>query len=319
MYENVSCVVLGANGFIGTNLIKGLGAAGALVRGFSRNEPNVFIKDIPWVSGNFNNKKDISSAIKGCEVVYHLISDSIPALLNDKEPSVLMANVNDTLNLLEACRIEGVRKIVFVSSGGTVYGISKSFPIKESAPTDPICSYGINKLAIEKYLHLYHHLYNLDYAVVRLSNPYGPHQNTKKPQGIIGKMISNVIKGEPTEIWGDGEIIRDYIYVNDVADALIKLANYTGPEKVFNLASGVGHSINQVISELEKLIGKEEVKIIYKDNYRSIDVPVNILNVDLIKSQIDWDPKIDLSHGLKLTYEWLAKSEMSNKYGAERE
>jgi UDP-glucose 4-epimerase len=144
--RGIACTVLGANGFIGTNLAQGLVTLGAIVKGFGRNEPNSFIKNVPWALGDFSDKQALSSAIKGSEVVYHLVSDSIPALLNTTQPNVLMLNVCDTLNLLEVCRTEGVRKIVFVSSGGTVYGITKPFPIPEYAPTNPICSYGINKL-----------------------------------------------------------------------------------------------------------------------------------------------------------------------------
>lgn len=305
MIKNISCVVLGANGFIGTNLTQKLMSYGVNVRGFGRNEPNIYLKNIPWIMGDFSNKKVLASAIKGCEIVYHLVDGSIPSVLNTTQSNILMSNVCNTINLLDICKQEGVRKIIYISSGGTVYGITNNQPIHEEAQTNPICSYGINKLTSEKYIHLYHHLHKLDYAIIRLSNPFGPHQNTLKPQGIIATLISNFLINKTTEIWGDGEIIRDYIYVDDVVDGLIKLIDYSGLIKIFNLGSGIGRSINQIIIDLEMIIGQGRISVDYINSTRSIDVPVNILNNSLIHNQINWDIKTDWYDALKLTIDWM--------------
>lgn len=305
MTKNISCVVLGANGFIGTNLTQKLISHGANVRGFGRNEPNIYLKNIPWIVGDFSNKKVLASAIKGCEIVYHLVDGSIPSVLNTTQPNTLMSNVCNTINLLEICKQENVRKIIYISSGGTVYGITNNQPIHEETQTNPICSYGINKLASEKYIHLYHHLHKLDYAIVRLSNPFGPHQNTLKPQGIIATLIANFLMNKTTEIWGDGEIIRDYIYVDDVADGLIQLIDYSGPTKIFNLGSSIGRSINQIIIDLEKIIGQRKINVDYINSTRPIDVPVNILDTRLIQKHINWNIKIDWYDALKLTIDWM--------------
>ncbi|MDP1723448.1 MAG: NAD-dependent epimerase/dehydratase family protein [Alphaproteobacteria bacterium] len=303
--KGVSCVVLGANGFIGTNLMQKLISYGANVKGFGRSEPNIYLKNIPWVMGDFSNKDVLTSAIKGCEIVYHLVDGSIPSMLNTTNSNILMSSVCNTINLLEICKEAGVRKIIYVSSGGTVYGITNTFPILETNPTNPICSYGINKLTSEKYIQLYHHLYNLDYTIVRLSNPFGPHQNTLKPQGIIATLITNFLKNKVTEIWGDGEIIRDYIYITDVVEGLIRLVDCSGSTKIFNIGSEIGRSINQIIADLEKIVGQQKIKINYINSMRRVDVPINILSAELIKSQIDWNVKTDWHDALNLTINWM--------------
>ena len=127
-----------------------------------------------------------------------------------------------SLALFDICRNSGVKRIVFVSSGGTIYGPSAQIPISETAPTDPITAYGVGKLAIEKYLALYEHLFGLDYRILRVANPFGPFQIPLKNQGVIAALISRALKNEPIEIWGDGSVVRDYIYVDDVVAALEK-------------------------------------------------------------------------------------------------
>jgi UDP-glucose 4-epimerase len=206
--------------------------------------------------------------------------------------------------MLEICRISGIRKIVFVSSGGTVYGLPQTVPIPESAATEPVCAYGVSKLAVEKYLHLYRRLHNLDYAVLRVANPFGAYQRPDRRQGVIAAMIHRILQNEPVEIWGDGRVVRDFIYIEDVVRALIEVVGYGGSYRVFNIGSGVGRSILEVIANVGTVLRRPRVVPVHKPG-RATDVPVNILDISLIKKELGWTPTTDWLDALGATASWL--------------
>ena len=297
-------MVLGGGGFIGTNLCRALVEAGANVWAFGRSVsfPSE-LRGVHWIRGDFKDVSTLAQVIQGCEIVFHLISSSSPATSNQDPKSDLVANTLGSLNLLEICKQHSVRKIIFVSSGGTVYGIPKQLPIPESSATDPICAYGISKLAIEKYLSLYYHLYGLDYLILRVSNPYGLFQTTCKSQGVIAAFLSQALSGRTLEVWGDGNVVRDYIFIDDLITALIKSVDYSGQQRIFNIGSGIGKSINQVIDDLEILIDRP-LKRVYKSK-RKVDVPVNVLDISLAKELMDFKPEVDWITGLQKTLNWL--------------
>lgn len=161
------------------------------------------------MEGDLGNHGLIREALEGIDVVFHLASTTLPKTSNDDPGYDVRSNVVDTIQLLEACVDAGVRKVIFASSGGTVYGVPERLPIKEDHPTNPISSYGIVKLTIEKYLGLFHYLYGLDYAALRISNPYGPYQDPAGQQGAISVFLHRILSGQPIAIWGDGEIVRE--------------------------------------------------------------------------------------------------------------
>ena len=187
----MKCVVLGGAGFLGSHLTETLVAAGHEVRVFDRlnvTRAKALTQShvVQWVEGDFLNKKDLAAAVAGCDVVYHLVSTTLPKTSNDNRLYDLETNVVGTLTLLELVKTSRPpMKVIFVSSGGTVYGIPREVPIKETHPTDPICAYGIGKLAIEKYLHLYHVLDGVEYRVLRLANPFGEGQRATSGQGFV--------------------------------------------------------------------------------------------------------------------------------------
>lgn len=305
--KGVSVVVLGASGFMGKNLCNVLSLSGANVTGFSRQSYNPMPEAIRWVSGDFSNRVQLTAAIRGCEVVYHLIDSTTPLTSNEFLKSSF-SNVLNTVEMLEICRAEGVRKVIFSSSGGTVYGVQNKFPISEEYATNPICAYGINKLNIEKYIYLFNYLHGIEFAILRISNPFGPHQLLNKSQGIIVTLISNHIKNLPTEIWGEGEVIRDYIYIDDVVDALVKVLLYSGQEKIFNVGSGVGRSINQLVCDIERIMNKGKINLEYTKLDSVIDVPVNVLGIDRIRKYLDWSPKISWEKGISMTVNWYLEN-----------
>lgn len=294
-------LILGGGGFQGRHLAERLIAEGEQVRIFDRNpfwtdsssQVNEFVE---WISGDFISSKDIERAVDGVSVIFHLVSTTLPKTSNDDPINDVMTNVIPTIKLLEAALRIGVKKIIFFSSGGTVYGIPKLIPTPENHQTMPLCSYGIHKVAIENYLHMFYELYGLDYAVMRLSNPYGSYQKPGRAQGVIPVFLQKMMNDEVIEIWGDGTVVRDYIHVDDVVEAAVKLVEYQGLQKIFNIGSGIGLSLNEVISEIEDLVEKN-AKINYLQG-RPLDVPINVLDIKLASNELGWYPKIYFRDGL---------------------
>lgn len=301
----MNVLVLGGEGFIGSHLVEGLVAAGHRVSLFDRDRgpllPESVRNSIHAEYGDFCDTEKLAPVLHSVDVVYHLISTTLPKSSNDSPLFDVTSNVCGTLNMLEKARAAGVRKVVFVSSGGTVYGVPQSLPISEAHPTEPICSYGITKLAVEKYLHLFYTLYGLDYAVLRVSNPYGDRQQAGRGQGVIGTFVNRIVNDAPIEIWGDGEVIRDYIHVSDVITALLRSADDTGAEKIFNIGSGVGHSLKQILSCLHEITGV--MPNVRWSEQRSFDVPRNVLDIARATRSLGWSPRMDLIDGIRSVYE----------------
>lgn len=296
-----TCLVLGGAGFIGSHLADALAQAGHRVRAFDRM-PAVLRGDCEILTGDFLNAGDLAKALKGSEVVFHLISTTLPQGSNENPLHDAQTNVVGTLRLLESCRREGVRKIVFVSSGGTVYGIPRSVPIAESHPTDPTCAYGIHKLAIEKYLHLEHLLHGLDYCVLRPANLYGERQRADLAFGAVAVFLDRAVRGEPIRIWGDGSIVRDYVYVGDAVAAFIAAMAHSGNERIFNIGSGKGTSLNELVALIEAALGRK-IAVEYTPA-RGFDVPANVLDSSLAKRVLGWSAATSLAAGIRKTYEW---------------
>lgn len=303
-------LIIGASGFLGKNLVSKIDQSKHNIKLFDQAiDTNLFKKEtngmyFEYVEGNFSPNYDFEKLTFGIDVVYHLISTTIPS--SDKPlADELTENVISSIKLLDACKKNRVKKIIFLSSGGTVYGESTGIPFKETASTNPICSYGIQKLAIEKYIQLYHHLHNLDYRIIRLSNPYGPGQNPHKNQGIIAKFIYHLSNDIPIQVYGEGDIVRDYIYIEDAIQGILDIESYQGKDKIFNLGVGQGQTINQVIKTIEKVMNKKFV-VQHKRN-RSIDVPYNVLDISKFSKISSKEDFISLEQGITKFCEYFSK------------
>jgi UDP-glucose 4-epimerase len=200
---------------------------------------------------------------------------------------------------------KGVKKVVFISSGGTVYGNSVYLPIDEQHPTNPITSYGITKLAIEKYLLMFQHLYGIQATILRVSNPFGERQRIETAQGVVTTFIDRALRRQPIEIWGDGGATRDYLYISDVAEAFARAVDYTGRESVFNISSGTGFSLNELIETIEGIV-KRQVDHIHLPG-RPFDVQKSVLCNSLAKQELGWEPSVSLECGIVKTIDWIKK------------
>jgi UDP-glucose 4-epimerase len=303
------CLVLGGRGFVGSHLIDSLLELGYQVRCFDRphvvplGDSYIYNPNFELYEGDFVSEADISQALVGCEVCYHLISTTLPKSSNADPIFDVETNVLGTVRLLTLAVKSGLKKIIFVSSGGTVYGVPACVPIPEVHPTDPECAYGISKLAIEKYLRLFHHLHGLDYTILRLSNPYGERQRTRASQGVIAVFMGKVLRGEPVEIWGDGSVIRDYIHISDVVDAMLMALEQTYEERVYNIGAGYGRNLNEVLVAIEKATGC--LAICRYLPGRAFDVPESVLCIARAKASLNWSPKVDFEHGIERLAAWL--------------
>ena len=301
-------IIFGGGGFIGSTIADRLLLEGHELRIFER--PRVppyrdFNKDekVEWVTGDFSSSHDISKAISGVDAVLHLVSTTLPKSSNDDPIYDVQSNVVSTLHMLNAMVAQKVKKIVFISSGGTVYGNPVYLPIDEKHPTDPLVSYGVTKLTIEKYLQVYKNLHSIQTITLRVANPYGERQRIETAQGAVGVFIHCGLKDMPIDIWGDGNVTRDYIHISDVADAFSHALNYSGSETCFNISSGKGTSLNDLIDMLDHTLDSP-----IKRNYlegRSFDVPVSILSNELAKKELKWNPSISMETGISRTAKWM--------------
>ncbi len=298
-------LVLGGNGFIGSHLVDRLLAEGHTVRVFDKYEERYRrpLRNVDYRTGEFGNRGLMAEALQGIDTVFHLISTTLPKTSNDDPAFDVQSNVVETLFLLEQCVARPGTKMVFVSSGGTVYGRPRQLPIPEEGPTDPECSYGITKLTIEKYLALYNHLHGLDYTIVRPSNPFGPRQNPHGIQGAIPVFLGRVARNEPIEIWGDGEVVRDYVYVEDFVDGLYRAATIPACSRIFNIGCGGGHSLNEVVDCIRSVTGRN-LEVVYRRG-RPFDVPRIYLDIARATDELGWKPATTLEEGVERTWAFV--------------
>jgi UDP-glucose 4-epimerase len=305
--SKTNSLIIGGGGFLGKNLAELLLSEGQTVRIFERAgyDKQQFKQhhEIEWCFGDYFCSDEISPALQNVDVVYLFSSTTNPKTSNDNFSYDIESNLVAAVSFLEIASQHNIRKIIFPSSGGTVYGIPGNTPISETHSTHPICSYGINKLAIEKYFGLFERQYGLDYTILRISNPYGPYQSVDSGQGVIASFLHKIINNQEIEIWGDGSTIRDYVYIADVTRALLQAANINPEKKLFNIGSGIGYNLNEILLHIEQITGKKARKR-YLDS-RLLDVPINILDIAMASQYLHWEPSYKLHKGLEATATWL--------------
>lgn len=267
--------------------------------GVSRNLAGFFDDNLEMFPGNFLNKDDLRKALEGIDYVFHFISLTTPgSSMNDPLIDV-NANIAGTIGLLDECVKAKVKRVIFSSSGGAIYGNQNKEKYIEDDNTDPISPYAISKLTIEKYLKYYKLQWGLDYLVLRYSNPYGPGQNVVGSQGIIPIFLNLAKHNQPITIFGDGENVRDYIYIDDLINMTKLIFAQKTKHNVYNIGSGEGRSINEVVFFLEKALGKK-IKI-KRISARGIDVRRVVLDVERFQEEFEYAFKTKIKKGIKKT------------------
>jgi UDP-glucose 4-epimerase len=300
-------LVIGGAGFIGYHLVHDLLESGHTVAVFGRSSQPArpMPSGVSYFSGDLSNATLLNDCLSGVEAVAHLASGTVPAT-GDKNPMAdVNINLNGTLNLLEAMKTCGVKRLLFLSSGGTVYGVPQEVPISVNHPLTPICSYGIVKVAIESYLNLYERNAGLQPIIIRASNPYGPHQGNLGVQGIIGTYLNLASEHRPIEIWGDGSTVRDFIYVKDLTRLCVKSLE-SSKVGIYNGGSGIGTSVLDIAKMVQE-ITENTAPIIYKPQ-RKLDVPISVLEIETTKADFEWNTRVGINEGILRTWDWLNNS-----------
>ncbi len=251
---------------------------------------------------------DWQRLLDGVDVVHHYAWSTVPSSADRDPVGDLNGNVRPTLSLLEAMRARGGGRIVFASSGGTVYGLLRQIPAGEDQPVEPISFYGVGKATAERYLSVYRSQHNIDARIARLSNPFGVGQSLAGNQGAATLFLHRSVANERIRIFGDGMVVRDYIHVADAADALVALATLDLPPEapyVFNIGTGVGVSLNEILDVLARCLNRK--LDIERVSGRAYDVPVNVLEVSLIRHWLGWSARLSFEEGIR-----RAISDLSN-------
>jgi UDP-glucose 4-epimerase len=295
----VKIVVTGGEGFIGSNLVPSLLNEGHQILVISQSKknslsPNVNLKVI---EGNYGDERILDECLPQSDMVIHLAYSTVPENSMKDPVFDIKSNLVPVLGLLRKMSEFKVKKLVFVSSGGVVYGNPKMTPIPEETLLKPVSSYGISKAMIEKNIRLLADKFKIDYSIFRIANAYGSGQHNRKNQGVINIWLNQIQNGKPITVIGDGEIIRDYIHVNDIVNAfqLMIDKNVNG---VFNIGTAIGTSLNELIRMMENLTGKKA--IIQRQQDRKYDVQSNVLAIEKFQNLTGWKPLIEIQKGLEM-------------------
>lgn len=293
-------LVTGGGGFIGQTLVRHLVGLGWSVRNLDFVPGRQAFPGVSHWAGSFLQADLLREALVGVDTVFHLAATNFPREADAHPRSDCRENVVGTVALADAALDAGVRRIVFSSSGGTVYGRARTVPVTEDHPTCPINAYGVSKLACEHYLRLYDgrgSARELTTLTLRVANPYGPHQNIEKAQGALTTFCHHAATGRPITIWGDGTVERDFIHVEDVARALAMAADARARGTEINIASGRGTSLNEILAAIRRVLG-HPIEVRYQPA-RAIDVPRSVLSIERASRLLDWRPEIGLEQGVR--------------------
>ena len=300
------CVILDGAGFLGRHIGRAMAEEGASVWSVDRVLPDPRVA--PWLTGEV--KADCFEletwwdSVGGADLIVHLASSTVPATASEDPIKDVETNLVGTLKLLRDLRRKEARpRLLFASSGGAVYGRPQSVPLSESHPTMPMGAYGATKLAVEHHLRIEETQYGLPTRTLRLSNPYGEWQQPFGVQGVIAVFAHRALRGLPVDVWGDGSVVRDFIYAADIGRAFVAAMQHEGEARVFNVGGGSGHSVNDIVHTLERLLGHAVERRVHPS--RPFDPPVNVLDIHRARAELCWEPQMAFEEGVARSVAWL--------------
>jgi len=296
-------LLIGGGGFLGTNLTDSLVKDGTQVINYSRSWLQKLESPlVQYATAREDDPDQLARLVSQSSYVFHMAHGSSPTSSMQYMEEDLISSIRLSFTLMRYCEENDI-PLIYLSSGGAVYGRVHDIPTAETAPTLPISAYGAAKLTTERYLAIHAEHRNLKCRILRISNPFGPWQLGHSGQGVIGTWMNNIRTNKAIEIWGDGSVVRDYIFVSDVVDSMIRVAKYQGPEPIFNIGAGTGLSLNDIFQELQTLCGYT-----LRCDYRPAapaDVPISILDIQLATEHLELSPPTSFAAGLRQTWDWM--------------
>lgn len=311
MGDFVSCatLVIGGGGFIGTRLVPLLLDSGRRVTVLGRraNPCPTLRTGAEYVAGDFGRADVIRPLLAAHDEVVHLAYATVPNTSYDNPLGDLLENLPPTVQLFALAAELGLR-VALVSSGGTVYGEAIALPITEEHATHPISPYGVTKLTLEKYAHLYAATHGLDVVCLRPANAYGVGQRPFTGQGFIATAMASALRSEPIRIFGARGTVRDYVHVDDIAAGILAALEHGNAGGVYNVGSGVGRSNLDVVEALVPLLAEIGCKVrTTHDPERPFDVRANVLDSGRLAADTGWRPAVDFGEGMRGVRDWLAQ------------
>lgn len=281
--------ILGGSGFIGQATTDALIADRHEVRIVSRSASNSEngSATVEWRVCDYTDVSNLVTAMQGADTLVNLAGSATPARAEIDRVSEF-AELQIVQNILDAALRCDVKRLVHISSGGTVYGEALQPLINEDHPTHPLSVHGVIKLASEALVRAFARSHDIKATVLRVANAYGSRQNTTRGQGLVGVLLRAARSGETITIFGDGSAVRDYVHVDDVASAIIAALASSTDAGVYNVGTGVGHSVRKVIAAIEALTGRT-IRVEWGPARRS-DVLHNILDISRITAATGWSP-----------------------------
>jgi len=295
-------IVTGARGFIGSSLVEALSRSGETVVATTRGvPPRIDLPGVHWRSiANFDLRTWLELLDTDVTTIYHLGWSSIPSTANANPGADLADNVASGLNLLEALRHgRCTARLVFTSSGGTIYGRAPVTPTTEDVNPQPMSAYGVSKLAFETYLRVYRENWGINAISLRIGNPFGPNQDVTRAFGAVTTFIRLAMASRPITLFGDGNIVRDYLYIDDCIEAIMLAGQRRDVNQIINIGSGVGISLLEVIDALSAVLGRDIERKFAPG--RDFDVPVSVLSVERARELLGWVPRTSFASGLEQT------------------
>jgi len=307
-------LVTGGNGFIGSHLVDALAKEKSnhvTVLDLYPRTHETLPANATFVQGDLSDSGLVRHTLedRAITLVYHLAWSTIHETALKNPTDDIQRNVIPSIQLFEACCAVDIQQVIFLSSGGTIYGIPQHLPIGEDHPTHPINAYGVSKLTVESYLQMYTHLHELQSMILRASVPYGPRQNPLRRQGAVAVFVYRALRHEPITIWGDGQTLRDYLYIDDMVQALLMARNYpaTGTS-ILNIGGARVYSLNELVQVIEQTLGVT-MQVRYEPP-RNFDVQQLDLDTSAASRALCWRPVVSLDEGVKRLATWMQAQDL---------
>lgn len=301
--KHPSVLLLGGGGFLGSALAGYLCSKGWRVHAVGRSSAGNLGKDMVFHQGSMADSALMKTVLPQCEVVIHLASGTTPGSSAGKPLVEADTNIVPTLKFLDIFRNCGNQRMIFISSGGTLYGNPATIPVNEEHALRSLSYHGAGKIAIEAFLQAFAHDAGKHVTILRPSNVYGPGQSLRQGFGFIRTVLEHARMDTEIKIWGDGTSVRDFLYIDDMIKNIETVMNAGPHTDVYNVGSGEGYSLNAVIQTAEKVCGRT-LKVEYSPA-RQVDVQKVVLDCAKIKKKLVWKPETSLDDGIRLTWQWM--------------